>query len=1057
MNSSLKDYYIKIEQLYNESLKLLLALNKSLTSNSSEVNVQIINNDNTVSNIKIPSFLYMDNKIEQLSTNFNMLFNIPKDGEAWFQESNNTYKLNVVQTNTTPSSPDVNINEIHASIKQNNILKDLVSPQTFLKINIDNIPDNIEKIYMKKFIYYDIDLFEQIQSGTYETYDDYIAAFYNLSKGIDYDEYESVIDMPLRNNKFESEFKILEIIDSYNNEVTNNKIYEVKLDTIQYNNFEDKTVTYSLKIGDYISLEEGFNVFKVIDVKKNNDIFLVTIEETNGHTILQSFNENQLMVFRIYNPDYQKYKYVEIPIEENQYITVFIATINNNIRSKFSEPININLDSIYIYDENDNIIVDNATNTKMTYLSYYNKYCKNIGDILEGLTNTIYPQFSNFTLTELQELQDSDVIKDYVSNALNSDDIKVVRINDHIFNEESSEQIMSLNSQKLSIQSQLNTLQNNIDDIYNQLTTTNFNEDITVTQNSLKEKLTVLYNERNTLNKQLISTVNEIDVLKGGIKSTESSKYRVRGILNTDNIEQYIEENINYKCKIIGIDVEYRYKSINTDTSNVISINANIFSEWNKFNTIDKERKLVFDNTTNTYKIEYVNYDSISNNLSWKQIDIPITSGEDVIIRLRYKYSIGQPFINFYSPWSDEFTIAFPLEFTNENDITTILYQNENDVINAKFINTLISQGYEEHVNNKIIDGEKQYYHMPENIYSGFNTPENKLISLKDKLTEMSTIIDELKTIHNQYTQKYKVYLEWDGKNVELLSDTENEISINIFETYENEIFTSKKVNLIFRNVGDIPVKFYNFFKGTSNTNISDIVNYSNILSPVHYKNVPVLIENEDIINNETLNKFRQKCGQWIYFRQTNPYTLLQFYTLDNSNNIFMIGDDENYKYQGLILPPTNNDQFVNISEYKYLNMDSTININNQESLSKLYYKYENIKNNSNNLTVMPSGAFFTTNLVSSSQLQCDKNDNTDIVYKTIDVGDSVTIPLLLEYYINSNEQSFNMITRKLMFDIRPNVDKDIKHYIISIKIYNNTNKGDNNIEQSNIINNDKI
>ena len=55
----------------------------------------------------------------------------------------------------------------------------------------------------------------------------------------------------------------------------------------------------------------------------------------------------------------------------------------------------------------------------------------------------------------------------------------------------------------------------------------------------------------------------------------------------------------------------------------------------------------------------------------------------------------------------------------------------------AKFIKTLINDGYEEHVTNKIVDNSQVFYHMPENIYSGFNTAENNLISLKDKLIDM--------------------------------------------------------------------------------------------------------------------------------------------------------------------------------------------------------------------------------------------------------------------------------------------------------------------------------
>ena len=119
--------------------------------------------------------------------------------------------------------------------------------------------------------------------------------------------------------------------------------------------------------------------------------------------------------------------------------------------------------------------------------------------------------------------------------------------------------------------------------------------------------------------------------------------------------------------------------------------------------------------------ISFSNYNALSNVVKWNQIDIPINQGEDVVIRIRYKYNIGQPFINLYSPWSNEITVAFPTELTESTEISSILDSNDDDVVSAKFIKTLINDGYEEHVTNKIVDNSQVFYHMPENIYSGFN------------------------------------------------------------------------------------------------------------------------------------------------------------------------------------------------------------------------------------------------------------------------------------------------------------------------------------------------
>ena len=58
---------------------------------------------------------------------------------------------------------------------------------------------------------------------------------------------------------------------------------------------------------------------------------------------------------------------------------------------------------------------------------------------------------------------------------------------------------------------------------------------------------------------------------------------------------------------------------------------------------------------------------------------------------------------------------------------------------------------------------------MSENIYSGFNTPENNLISLKEKLSSMSTNIETIKNILDaEFNRKFDVYFTYDDTNVKV-------------------------------------------------------------------------------------------------------------------------------------------------------------------------------------------------------------------------------------------------------------------------------------------------
>ena len=149
-NNSMKEYYIRLQSMYQTALNMLTAINQSLSTKASEIVVNVADTDDTTTTVRIPSFLYLESKIEQLDNNFNNLFSMPASGEAWFNKSSDMYKLKMVKSSSAPLSPVLSTGNVYASIKDNNFLKDLVSPKTFLKINIDNLPDNIEKMLLKK-------------------------------------------------------------------------------------------------------------------------------------------------------------------------------------------------------------------------------------------------------------------------------------------------------------------------------------------------------------------------------------------------------------------------------------------------------------------------------------------------------------------------------------------------------------------------------------------------------------------------------------------------------------------------------------------------------------------------------------------------------------------------------------------------------------------------------------------------------------------------------------------------------------------------------------------
>lgn len=884
-NNSLKEYYVKLQEQYENAVNILTAINQSLTTTASEITVPIMKDNYIESEVRIPSFLYLENKLEQLSTNFANLFEMPDSGEAWMTNNSSQFKLSLLRANSAPTSPIFSNQEnIVASITDNNFLKDLVSPKTFLKVNIDNIPLGCSSVLMKKMVIYSPDMYHSLERMGLKSYEDVVAALYNFSKGKDYDEYDSEINMPCRRDKYKSRFEIVEVpekvgyvINPYIDESTNKLTYHIKVDTLTYHDKDDSSITFSIKGGDYLVLGNSSTIYRVKNVDSSE--MSLDLEEYVGHTPLQTYKENTEMVLSIYNASYKEYDYVQVPLEENPYILVFLATIYNNVQSAWSEPLFFDLNSIYIKDAGNNFILDEFGN-RMSYIDYYNKYCVNIGDLILGLTETAYPQVSNYSPNLLEMLQDGSQIKTLVDSSWDNENVlKVVPINKHLTDDNTSDEIMNLHQQKNELNAQMSTNQANINNVYNKLLTTDFSAETTFTQAGLQDELNRFYSERTVLQKQLNAVIDAINAKALDVKVISSDvKYRVRGITNVDNITSWLHENFSEKTEIISMEVQYKYKSPNKDTNTITNINQSTFTDWIRQSNIERERKLVFSNSgTQGFGIEYEDYSSTNNIIKWNQIDIPIKQGEDVIIRIRYKYNIGQPFINVYTPWSSDLMMVFPSEFEDDVDLTTILDDNAKDTVNAGFRKTLIDDGYDEHIHNSLMSNEQKFFHLPENIYSGFNTAENNLISLKDKLLSMNSELEKWKSLlDNESNAKFEVYINYDETNVQLTPNAKNKI--NIYNTnHVSNSFIKKEMKLIIKNTGDVRLNLYSIFPGNVDTYLidCDVAAYSQRIQD--YERVPIYIN---------YNLTGQYLGQWIYFRQNNPYTgdNIYYYTQKQNN-----------------------------------------------------------------------------------------------------------------------------------------------------------------------------
>lgn len=909
-SNSIKDYYVRLERMHNNVFNMLSAINQSLLSNSSEVTVTVADTDDVESTLRIPSFLYLESKLEELSNNFGSIFNIPESGSSWLVQDNaDTYRMEMVRTNTALPAPTLTSSSDFngcASLTDNNILKDMVCPKTFIRYNISNLVEVTESMMLRKYVFYNDILFTALgDSSDVESFSDFEAKLYGFSKGTDYDVYENSLDLPIKKDTYSSLFTIQQVVQDLYEVDGEKKYFDVILNTQNYYDSEDSSIVYKLKVGDKLVYSDSAFEYQITNI--DDDTSIVTLKETIGHSSkLVPTNEDSNAVFKIVNQSYSKYHYVDIPLEENAHIAIATAFVYNGIRSGWSTPKLVNLNSINMVDANGNDIL-NSDGNKMTYIEYYNKYCNNIGDLILGISEIAYPQVSNFSNSQLNQLTDSKEVKAWVDSTISDEVLQVVPINKHLTNDSTNEELISLHAQKSSLESQINTVQDNINTVNNKIYEYNNSDSQTISITTYQEQLTSYQNSKTELQTQLNDIINQIAAKVADLNTTTASvKYRLRGVTYVTDLLTSIKEISTDKVEVIGLEIQYKYKSVNETTSTVTIIDSNTFSDWNIQKPQMRDRYLKFNSNLSSFVTEYTDYSTTDNIPKWNQVDIPIKEGEDLILKIRYVYNIGQPMINLYTPWSEEHTFTFPDKYKEDVTVTTIIDENNDDKITSAFSSTLISDGYQSHINDKIDTASSTFYHDANHIYSGFTDEANNLISLKTKLDSIVSDLNNYKeALDDEINKKYKVYLSIADSEYELSSTSANKI--NVYNSNStNRKFIKVAGKIIIKNVSNNNVRLYPILKG--NNSIPLIYGSSDNLSDkiATFERVPLQVQNK--VQPQVFNQF-------IYFSQKRYLTNASIYLEDSSQNSSDISTvDEN----GIIQEPV-----FNLKKSDYMSKDN--------------------------------------------------------------------------------------------------------------------------------------
>ena len=915
--ANMTDYLLQLQALTKTNLEILQALNQSFTSNKSHLAINV--NDTTYA---IPSFITLENKVNALQENFENLVHAPASGEAYFNFDGDSRAIEVRSYTQAPNRLTLNLPE-HFHVSSNDIFKDFLTPVPYVNFSLAELPNDITTVNVKKVIPRTdalISRFKSLLGESNVTNVDYSTIYKILSvykEDIDYIDYDTVMTLPVRKNVGTGVYVIEKIISDVI-DVDMDEYITIKFrsdlpeysQSLTYKTF-DETIQKSLKIEDELVTYDGSAKMVITNIQTTTNTMEVKLMHGEYLNLVESGKDDEISDYskiKFFSPvDFDSDKYINIPLEEDRYIFVAVSALNSRMNVQGSWGTGVVMNTWSLINE-----------AGIDFKSYYDNNVKNIGDILFEITSIMSNTLTKYTGDEFDRLNTA-------VPHLSDQHIQVAHINKHLNNSTTVKNIRSLYSQKKTDNAALSEIQTKIDEINNKLATISFDD-----TSNIRSAYTQQLTEYNTKKNELITSITKtIDAISVAVNESEvpieNAKYRIRGFFDVQNFANQINIDVSH---IKGIQVQYRYKNVSMDQGTAMSIGGEdgklfIFSDWNIMQGFLNPRIAEFE--SGNYKFKAQDYNGNINEPSFNQIDIPISQGETVDIRLKVIYDFGYPFVETSSGWSEIMNIEFPSEFLKDIQILDIISENNNDIETNRFKNILEERGIPAHIDDKIVDQDLVYYHKPESIASGFYTAERRIIPLKDKLETMNTSITQLQDeIMGSSADNIQVSISIGDVVNRLHAFQDNQIHVEEWREFEgkdgsyvNGIYTVKDglvstiLNLALTNTSEHTMKIYSMFPG--NRDISINTASSTIFDKAHYS----LGEDGGVWIHRSsgggLESWLQSCNQIITFRLDDPYDGKKYYTSDasfTSSELSTAKDKQQLSGNGMALYPLVRDKY---------------------------------------------------------------------------------------------------------------------------------------------------
>jgi hypothetical protein len=766
--NSISSLVAQFLRLQKNSLEIINGLNEVAVSTNNTVSIEVLDEQGLPKNANIPSYGFLRGEIQRLDNNIKSLAGIG-DTSATVRNPDGTYSQVFKYDILREPRPLTNLGVPSTfAVKDNWFFESFLSPLLYININVTGqISDAADRIVVKRIIantttetqkaYFD----RELKGRNDLTYDQYIQAL--ADNGIAYFVDEDIIQLPLRTIRYIGNFSVLSYYDDtvsvtdQNGATVQELRRNYKLDKLNYTDtLTDVRDGKSLNDKDQVATQDG-SLYQITSIDRDQASFQA--KRVSGYQPIQ-IGANSLSIS---STDFGP-RYVQVNVGYDERQGVFFKTIDDNFNI-----VSASWSTGVVFWSNE-LQTKNSSGELVTLERYYLTEVADLGKVFLGAAK-------ENKIPAIQGLKPD-------APALTESSFKVVQVNRQVTQSTSVKVVSDKLNIKTSLRSEIDALDESINDTRLQLNTGLSRSDTYAAPSrftgvdaeesgrgffgsrrldyviespltsprginiaSIRANLNSLIDERTKKAQLYASLVDEVSVLVQDVPQIITPpKYRVRGfwpfpapkIDPTSGPQQVIQFSVKYRY-LNDSGSSQPSEQIEFIDNDGVAKNA-AFSNWTEYKT--DIRKKVYDSTRGVY-VWADEQTSDANVQNINQLDIAITKGEKVEIQISAISEAGWPENPLTSEYSQSVTISFPDNLSVEG-VSNTLRQNNEDAAVVKVQRTLDSQGLPAHLSQQFTSGDKTYYHDAVGIASGFYNSAGTVINLFDKITELQNQIANL-------------------------------------------------------------------------------------------------------------------------------------------------------------------------------------------------------------------------------------------------------------------------------------------------------------------------